>query len=141
MLYRDASQKEIKKAYYQLAKKYHPDSNKNDPNASKKFQEVSEAYEILGDEDKRQQYDTYGSAGGLVLTLDTCWRITFSGDSMGGMGGQGGFRGNIDPEELFRSQVTCFFETMCFDLQSRTIFGDRSGGNPFAGGINFGHVR
>ena len=68
-------------------------------------------------------------------------RSTFSGDSMGGMGGQGGFRGNIDPEELFRSQVTCFFETMCFDLQSRTIFGDRSGGNPFAGGINFGHVR
>merc|ERR1719290_575809 len=105
---KDASQKEIKKAYYQLAKKYHPDSNKNDPNASKKFQEVSEAYEILGDEDKRQQYDTYGSAGG---------------DSMGGMRGQGGFRGNIDPEELFR-----------------TIFGDRSGGNPFAGGINFGHT-
>jgi len=103
---KDASQKEIKKAYYQLAKKYHPDSNKNDPNASKKFQEVSEAYEILGDEEKRQQFDTYGSAGG---------------DSMGGMGGQGGFHGNIDPEELFR-----------------TIFGDRSGGNPFAGGINFG---
>ena len=105
LLNRDASQKEIKKAYYQLAKKYHPDSNKNDPNASKKFQEVSEAYEILGDEDKRQQYDTYGSAGGLDLTLDTCWRITFSGDSMGGMGGQGGFRGNIDPEELFRFQI------------------------------------
>ena len=76
---RDASQKEIKKAYYQLAKKYHPDSNKNDPNASKKFQEVcfncdsfhghivkvSEAYEILGDEEKRQQFDTYGSAGGI----------------------------------------------------------------------------
>jgi DnaJ family protein A protein 3 len=44
-----AAQKDIKKAYYQLAKKYHPDSNKNDPNASKKFQEVSEAYEILAE--------------------------------------------------------------------------------------------
>lgn len=38
--------KEIKKAYYQLAKKYHPDTNKDEPNASKKFQEVSEAYEV-----------------------------------------------------------------------------------------------
>lgn len=44
---KNASGKEIKKAYYQLAKKYHPDTNKNDPNAQKKFQEVSEAYEVF----------------------------------------------------------------------------------------------
>jgi preprotein translocase subunit Sec63 len=43
---KNASSKEIKKAYYDLAKKYHPDRNKNDPNSSKKFQEVSEAYEV-----------------------------------------------------------------------------------------------
>lgn len=43
---RNASPKEVKKSYYQLAKKYHPDTNKNDPNAAKKFQEVSEAYEV-----------------------------------------------------------------------------------------------
>lgn len=43
---RNASGKDIKKAYYQLAKKYHPDTNKNDPNAQRKFQEVSEAYEV-----------------------------------------------------------------------------------------------
>lgn len=43
---KNASAKDIKKAYYQLAKKYHPDANKSDPAAPKKFQEVSEAYEV-----------------------------------------------------------------------------------------------
>ncbi|KAG7153477.1 DnaJ subfamily A member 3-like [Homarus americanus] len=47
---RNASLKDIKKAYYQLAKKYHPDVNKNDPGSQKKFTEVSEAYEVLGEE-------------------------------------------------------------------------------------------
>lgn len=43
---KNASQKDIKKAYYKLAKQYHPDANKSDPEASQKFQEVSEAYEV-----------------------------------------------------------------------------------------------
>lgn len=43
---KNAAAKDIKKSYYQLAKKYHPDTNKNDPDAPKKFQEVSEAYEV-----------------------------------------------------------------------------------------------
>lgn len=43
---KNATSKDIKKAYYELAKKYHPDTNKDDPNSSKKFQEVSEAYEV-----------------------------------------------------------------------------------------------
>ena len=60
---RDASQKEIKKAYRKLAKKYHPDMNKDDPDTSDKFKEISEAYEILSDPDKRERYDRYGHSG------------------------------------------------------------------------------
>ncbi|RDX78757.1 Chaperone protein dnaJ GFA2, mitochondrial, partial [Mucuna pruriens] len=57
---KNASSSEIKKAYYGLAKKLHPDTNKDDPEAEKKFQEVSIAYEVLKDEEKRQQYDQIG---------------------------------------------------------------------------------
>ncbi|XP_054635079.1 dnaJ homolog subfamily A member 3, mitochondrial-like isoform X2 [Dunckerocampus dactyliophorus] len=60
---RTASQKDIKKAYYQLAKKYHPDTNPDDPEAKEKFAKLAEAYDVLSDELKRKQYDTYGSAG------------------------------------------------------------------------------
>ncbi|EEF49181.1 chaperone protein dnaJ GFA2, mitochondrial [Ricinus communis] len=57
---KNASSSEIKKAYYGLAKKLHPDTNKDDPEAEKKFQEVSKAYEVLKDEEKRAQYDEVG---------------------------------------------------------------------------------
>lgn len=52
-----ASQEEIKKAYRQLSLKYHPDKNPNDPSVVEKFQKVNEAYETLGDAEKRNQYD------------------------------------------------------------------------------------
>ncbi len=54
---RSASEAEIKKAFRKLAKTYHPDSNKNDPKAKDKFAEANAAYEILGDADKRAQFD------------------------------------------------------------------------------------
>ncbi|KAF9580891.1 hypothetical protein BGW38_002278, partial [Lunasporangiospora selenospora] len=57
-----ASQAEIKKAYYGLAKQYHPDTNK-DPAAREKFVQIQEAYEILSDEQKKAQYDEFGHAG------------------------------------------------------------------------------
>jgi curved DNA-binding protein len=58
---KDASQDEIQKAYRKLARKHHPDVNK-DPSAESKFKDIGEAYEVLKDPEKRQRYDQYGSA-------------------------------------------------------------------------------
>ena len=63
-----ASPDEIKKQYRRLAKKWHPDANKNDPKAAERFKEISEAYNILGDAEKRKQYDSMrrmGAFGGF----------------------------------------------------------------------------
>jgi molecular chaperone DnaJ len=60
---RDATPEEIKKAYRRKAREHHPDANDGDPEAEARFKEVSLAYEILSDPDKRQQYDLYGEAG------------------------------------------------------------------------------
>jgi len=59
---RDATKSEIKKAYRRLALKYHPDKSK-EPDAEEKFKEISEAYAVLSDDEKRKQYDMYGHAG------------------------------------------------------------------------------
>lgn len=84
-----ASQADIKKAYRSLAKKYHPDKNKDNAAAEEKFKDISEAYEVLGDEEKRKQYDQLG----------TNWRQFQQGGFNGGGRGQyqrqpgGGFQG------------------------------------------------
>jgi len=89
---RNASQSEIKKAYFKLAKKYHPDVNKDDKDAEKKFGDASEAYEYLGDEEKRRNYDTFGETASSG----------FGGGQDPFRGASQGFQANIDPEELFR---------------------------------------
>lgn len=57
---KNATQEEIKKAYKKMARKHHPDLNPNDAEAQKRFQEINEAHEVLGDPEKRKKYDQYG---------------------------------------------------------------------------------
>ena len=86
---RDASDAEIKSAFRKLAKKYHPDLNKDDPSAAEKFKEAQEAYEVLSDEQKRSQYDRFGHAG-----------VNNGAAGMGGMGGFSNFGGGFDSVDL-----------------------------------------
>ena len=92
---RSADEKEIKRAYRKLAKKYHPDMNPGDKQAEQKFKEITEAYNVLSDQEKKKLYDQYGFAafeegfgqGGFDQ----------GGFKQGGAGsgfGSGGFRSN-----------------------------------------------
>ncbi|MBW2974040.1 molecular chaperone DnaJ [Candidatus Woesearchaeota archaeon] len=100
---KEATKEEIKKAYKKLAKKYHPDLNK-DPSAAEKFKEVNEAAAVLGDPQKRQQYDQFGTAdfgqgqgfggfdfrdfaAGQGFDFENIFENLFSGMGFGGFGG------------------------------------------------------
>ena len=61
---KDASQKEVKKAFRKLARKYHPDSSSNKDSSESKFREINEANEVLSDPSKRAHYDQFGHMGG-----------------------------------------------------------------------------
>ncbi|CAB4252440.1 similar to Saccharomyces cerevisiae YFL016C MDJ1 Co-chaperone that stimulates the ATPase activity of the HSP70 protein Ssc1p [Maudiozyma barnettii] len=123
-----ASQSEIKKAYYKLAKKYHPDINK-EQDAEKKFHDLQNAYEILSDETKRKQYDQFGAAA-----FDPNFANSQGHPGgFGGFGGGGGAAGNpfgdfggINFEDLFGAAF------------SGRNGGAGNAGNPFgnAGGAN-----
>ena len=80
---KNASEDDIKKAYRRIAIKYHPDRNPGDKEAEEKFKEAAEAYDVLHDPQKRQQYDQFG----------------FNGP--GGMGGFGGFGGGFSMDDIF----------------------------------------
>jgi len=100
---RNASEAHIRSAYRKLAKQYHPDRNRDNKDAERRFKAVQEAYDILGDKDKRAQYDAYGAAGvghfvnqgsqryyqwGDGSTID----IEDLGDLFAAFGGRGGGR-------------------------------------------------
>lgn len=114
---KDTSSEDIKKSYRKLAKKYHPDLNPDDEIAQEKFKEINEAYEVLGDKEKRKQYDMFGSNhnfragqnfdpsqygfGGQGYTYTTSSNAGDFSDFFNMFFGGGGSSQGFDMEDLF----------------------------------------
>jgi molecular chaperone DnaJ len=113
-----ASEEEIKKAYREIAKKFHPDRNPGDKTAEEKFKEASEAYDTLGDREKRAKYDRLRKIGG---------------GGIGGFGGAAGGESAIDFEEFMRryggpNQAGRGQRTKPGDFSFEDLFGNLFGG-------------
>src|SRR5829696_9088232 len=122
---KDATQDEVKKAYRKLARQYHPDRNPDDPSAESRFKDISEAYDVLGDAEKRKQYDrgqgAFGMPGGGPGGFDpSAFGGGFSdilsnlfggggGPAGGGRGGRGG-RPRATPGRDLETEVTISFD-------------------------------
>lgn len=102
----DASEKEIKTAYRKLAQQYHPDKNPGDSAAEEKFKEISAAYDILGDQQKRQEYDNRGKGFG---SLDDF--LSHFYEDLGGFGDMfGGFRDRYERRDINKTLQISFME-------------------------------
>lgn len=130
----NASADEIKKAYRKLARKYHPDINK-EPEAQEKFKEINAAYEVLSDSDKKTKYDQFGDqmfggqnfhdfaqGQGANVDLDEILRSMFGGG--GGFASSGGFGGFGMPDLDVQSRITVSFLVSVLGGKHQVTTGD-----------------
>ncbi|KAE9608010.1 putative chaperone DnaJ [Lupinus albus] len=118
---KNSSKSEIKSAYRKLARNYHPDVNK-EPGAEQKFKDISNAYEVLSDDEKRSIYDTYGEAGlkgsagmggmGDFNNPFDLFETLFEGMNSGGRNSRGSRNGAVEGEDEYYSLVLNFKEAV-----------------------------
>ena len=120
---KNIDQKDVKKAYIKRAKQFHPDLHPDDPKAKAKFQALNEAYDVIGDPEKRKKYDQYGEQ----------WKEADAFGARGGTGGGSPFEGFDFSSFQGGGGFSSFFEN---------LFGSRGGGGGFSfrsgGGSPFG---
>ena len=120
---RNASQADIQKAYRELARKHHPDMNPDDKSATKKFQQIQRAFDVLNNPEKREMYDRYGSS------FETMGAGQQRGGPWGARPGGAEFHANTGD---FNAE----------DVDFSQFFGERFGGEPTGGlGDMFAHFR
>lgn len=130
---KSADEKEIKSAYRKLAKKYHPDTNPGDKQAEQRFKEITEAYNVLSDKEKRKLYDRFGMAA-----FDGSMGDPSAGDPFDGADGSGGFGGGFGNGGQYREY---HYSTGNMDDIFGDIFGDMFHGgfhDSFSGGTEGG---
>lgn len=111
---KSATKAEIKSAYHKLARKYHPDVNKDNPSAAEKFKEISAAYDILGDDEKRKKYDNNEIDGdGKPTGFGAGFGGAYGGGNPFGQGGfyssSGGQNANFDFSSIFGDDIFSAF--------------------------------
>lgn len=126
---RGVSQDEIRRAYRRLTKQYHPDRNPDDPSAERRFKEVQEAYEILGDKDKRAEYDRFGDAAVGHWETDPRGQRVYTW----GQGAQVGFDDLEDLFSAFGGGASVFEDLMGRGRGRRRAKGRRVSAPPMRG--------
>ena len=143
-----ADESTIKKAFRRLAKKYHPDTNAGDAKAEEKFKEITEAYDVLSDKEKRKLYDQFGHAaftegfdpnqasglGGNMDDMGDIFDSIFGGAFGGGGSGFGGrsqgFGNRAMKGKDLHAEITISFEDAAFGCDKQITISDPSGRQP-----------
>ena len=118
---KNIDQKEVKKAYLKRAKQFHPDLHPDDPKAKAKFQALNEAYDVIGDPEKRKKYDQYGEQ----------WKEADAFGAHGGAGGGSPFEGFDFSSFQGGGGFSSFFENLFGSRGGGGFSFSTGGGNPF----------